>query len=160
MKFFQKLFCPSFCSFFRGFWTNFQHTTRFSSEHDITLYTNVFIASDKIVSAAYLGIRYHTAEKHAFSNDECILYQSGDKNFWRRRRTHFMLETNTLKTHLLTSGTRTASYQRLPNRTCVEMMASHNYSPKTTGAIVLPRSERYTCTVYLHVDARWYLPWH
>ena len=56
MKFFQNLFSPSFSSFFEGFLNQLSNTTHLSYEHDITRYTNVFIASDKIVSAAYLGI--------------------------------------------------------------------------------------------------------
>ena len=50
------------------------------------------------------------------------------------------LETNTLKTRVRTPATHTASYHRLPNKTYVETIASHNYSPPNTGAIALQRS--------------------
>ena len=67
---------------------------------------------------------------------------------WRRTRWKHAFE---LQPHTHTQLQR--SYQRLPNRTYVEMIASHNYSPPRTGAMALQRSKRY-------LDAQWRLPWH
>ena len=63
------------------------------------------------------------------------LFCSGDEHFWRWTNTHFMLvktntsvlETNTLKTLVRISVTHkhTASYQRLPNRTYVELTSEN-----------------------------------
>ena len=143
MKFFQKLFPPSFCSFWGGggggVLNQFSNTTRFTSKHDITLqtnasslatrelplftsehnvtlHTNAFIASNEIASAIHLRIQHHTADKRVYS--------------WRRTR--FVLETNTFgagdklveNAHSNFSHTHTASYERLPNRTYVEMIAA------------------------------------
>ena len=55
-----------------------------TSEHDITLPTNAFIAID-----------------------ERVLCWSGDEHVWRWRRARFALETNKLKTYVRTPATHT-----------------------------------------------------
>ena len=79
------------------------------------------------------------------------------------RRTVLALETNTLlaedehfsagdqrvenaRSNFMQPHTHTASYQRLPNRSYVEMIATHKYSPPKTDGITLaysPPSIRY-----------------
>ena len=74
-----------------------------TSEHDITLQTNSFIASEKIVSATTL----HCTQTCMFvASDEPVLW-----HFWRWRRTRFALEmdslaleTNALKTRIWASA--------------------------------------------------------
>ena len=44
-----------------------------------------------------------------------------------------VLVANALKMCVQTSPTHTASYQRLSNRTYLEMIATHRYSPPKTG---------------------------
>ena len=61
-------------------------TSCWIAEHDITLQTNAFIGSDKIVSAIRLQILYHTADEH--------VYRYSDKRVLYWRRTLLVLETN------------------------------------------------------------------
>ena len=83
----------------------------FISKYDMTLQTNRFIA---------------------IATDERILCWR-PKRFWRWTRTRFVLvetnslvlETNTLKTRIRISVTHTASYQRLPNRTYIELTSEN-----------------------------------
>ena len=48
------------------------------------------------------------------------------------------------------SHTHTASYQRLPSKAYVEMIASHSCSRSNTSAIMLWRSKRYLQVLYMY----------
>ena len=102
-----------------------------TSEYDTTLQANMFIACNEHVFCR-LGDEHLALEMNEFRNgDEHI--DSAHSNF---SHTH----------------THTASYQRLPNETYVEMITTHNYmySPPRTGTIALRRSKR-------HLDAQRHL---
>ena len=95
----------------------------------------MFIASDEIVSAIHLQIQYDTADEHVYCYSD--------------RQTRFVLDTYTflvLDTHALCavgdklfsagdkhvekacsnfSHTHTASYQRLPSRTYIELTSEN-----------------------------------
>ena len=87
-------------------------------------------------------------------------FSAGGAHLWHGGQTHFalvtnalVLETNALKTRIQTSATHTAGYQRLSNKTYLEMTATHRYSPmKTSGsylALVLTFKHA-TPTSYIH----------
>ena len=79
MKFFQKLF-PLVYVLFGGF------LNRFSPEHDITLQTNVFIASDEIASATHLNTISHYRRNVFIASDERVCAGTEtDGHFWRWR---------------------------------------------------------------------------
>ena len=95
----------------------------------------------------------HTADKCIIASNERVSCWSGDKHFgageecvshWRQIRWK--------RTFEFQPHTHTASYQRLPNRTYVKMITSHNYSPPRQGTIALLRSKRY-------LDLQRHLPW-
>ena len=111
------------------------------------LKTSAFIASNEIVVATQLRIRYHTA-------DELVLYS---------RRTLLALETNVFRAgvwrwtrwnaHSNFSHGHTAIYQLFPNRTSVEMIAPNSQvsSPPKTDGIALSYSPRVRyCTADIH----------
>ena len=57
---------------------------------------------------------------------------------------------------LVENVTHTASYQRLPNRTYLEMIATHQYSPPKTGGsyyALIVTSERAIPTSYVYTAA-------
>ena len=58
---------------------------------------------------------------------EMNVFHTGDKHVENARSTF--------------SHIHTASYQRIPNRTYVKMIASHSYSPANTDAMVRQRSK-------------------
>ena len=74
----------------------------------------------------------------------------------------FVLEMNTLKK--LTSSfsrTHTASYQWLPNRSYIEMIDTHMYSPPKTGGITLILTSKHaTPTSCISSIQFANLPWH
>ena len=90
-----------------------------TSENDITLQANAFIASDER-ALCWSGDEHLVLEMNAF--------RAGDEH---AENAH----SNFSHTH-----THTASYQRLPNKTYIEMIASRNYSVPRTDAIELRRS--------------------
>ena len=95
-------------------------------KYNITLKTNMFIASDEGVLCwrqTLLALEtnaFHAGDQHFSAGDEQV--KNAGSNF---------------------SHTHTASYQQLPNRTYVDMIASHSYSLPKTGSITLRRSKRY-----------------
>ena len=156
-------------------YNSFQLQIRYHTADD------VLIASNEIASATHLRTRHHTADKRVLC---CMVrrrtllaletntFGAGDERVSRWRRARFALETNKLKTYVRTpathtqlatsdfqtnsSYTRTASYQRLPNRTFVEMIASHNYTHLQTQALSRcgdPKVSR--CTKASSVVLRW-----
>ena len=131
-----KLHFTSFCSFLKGV-----------SKPTSKKKTNALITSDKIVSVTHFWIRYHTA-------DGCILcwrriLLALETNVFHAGMNTLVLETNMLKMSVSNfRHTHTASYQQLPNRTYVEMVASHSCSlPKTGGSYHAAESQMLTrCT--------------
>ena len=157
------------------FWGVSKPTFKYNSfQLQIRYHTaDVLIASNEIASATHLRTRHHCRQTRSSlaTNAFCAAW-SGDEHFWRWRRARFALETNKLKTYVRTpathtqlatsdfqtnsSYTRTASYQRLPNRTFVEMIASHNYTHLQTQALSRcgdPKVSR--CTKASSVVLRW-----
>ena len=49
------------------------------------------------------------------------------QHFWRRGQTPFAVMTNALKTRVQTSATNTACYQRLSNKSYLEIIATRRY---------------------------------
>ena len=154
MKFFQKLFPPSFCSFLGGFLNQLSKYNSFHLQIRYHTADDVLIASNETASATHVRTRHHTADKrvHRPRRTRFVLV---------RRRTLLALETSAFRAgdkqvenvRSNSSYTHTASYQRLPNRTFVEMIASHNYSPSNTGAI-------HVAEIQTYLDAQRRLPWH
>ena len=119
-------------------------TFKFNPFHlSLTLQTNAFITNDEIVSVTQLRIWYHTADKHFYCYWqtllvlEMIIFHTGDQ--------HFSAGDECIGTHIQTLATQahTASNQRLSNRTYVEVIASHSYSPLKTSSITLRRCKGY-----------------
>ena len=121
--------CGNFSLYFLSFWgflNIFSNKTCFTSEYDITLQMNWFIASDK-----------------------CALCWR--QTLWCWIQMYFMLEinilaleTNTLKTRIQTSAKHrqlaTNNFQReLMSR---QLLVTVSYSPPKTGATMLQRSKR------------------
>ena len=136
MKFFQKLFTPSLCSF----WGISKPI--FTSEYDITLQTNASIASNEIASATHLRIRYHTTDETRLSlatkafcaGPETNIFGTGDERVsrWRQTRWKRAFELQ-LHTQLATSDFQTELLSRWSLVTTTHL--------QNTGAIALRRSK-------------------
>ena len=75
---------------------------------------------------------FHVGDKHFNGGGECV----------EKTRSNF-------------SHTYAASYQQLPNRTYVGMIATHRYSPPKTGGITLsysPLSMLYPQGIYVYMQ--------
>ena len=85
-----------------------------TSEYDFTLQTRAFIASDETVFATHLQIRITLQTSMFIASDERVRvgdehFNDGDERVENARSS--------------VSDTHTASYQRIPNRIYVEMIA-------------------------------------
>ena len=100
---------------------------------------NTFIASNEIslcyspanTKSRLLTSKYESHCKQTCSSLATNAFCAGDEHFWCWRRLHFMLEmntlaleTNVLETCVRASATHTASYQWLPSRLYVKMIAT------------------------------------
>ena len=82
--------------------------------------------------------------KHVLCWRQLNTFGAGDNTFCAGDE-HFSAEANALKTHIQSSvTTHTTSYQQLPNRIRLRMIASHRYmySPPEMGTIMLQRFKR------------------
>ena len=102
--------------------------TILTSEHDFTLQTNAFIASDETVSATHLQIRITLPTNMFIASDERVLcwgralltleanpFHTGDEHFSAGDERNENARSSFSHMH-------TASYRRLPSRSYVEMI--------------------------------------
>ena len=124
-----------------------------TSEYNFTLQTYAFIASDEIVSAIHLQIRIalqtnmlNATDKHVLCWDEH--FGTGDELSAVDERVEIV--------QLSFSHKHTASYQQLPSRIYVKMIAIVAATVLTSkDTITLRRSKR-----YMYLDAQQYLRLH
>ena len=116
-----------------------------------------------IVSALFWGFPNHL--RNTCCRRRTRFHCAGNKHFWHWRRALLVLEMNlfcTVDKHVENvfelqphTHSYTCSYQRLPNRTNAEMIATQRYSPQKTGssyhALILT-SEYATPTSYIYTQ--------